>query len=189
MIRFETNKTLPIIKTDDKSFEQRDTSDDVKTHPEMVREPNAARETIALELYIHGMQVDRNEAAVAYLDIDTFTLLPYKAKKQSKINFEYTIGMKGTESTSLGPAATCPDSPGPEESAANAGLPEWPMGILQQAFKFLTDRHFEDERHPLRVECSDGLLQLRNGGSYPNDLLVENSDHLMCIAIHNVLDM
>ena len=55
LIRFETNKTLPIIKTDDKSFEQRDTPDDVKAHPEMVRKPDAARETIALELHIHGV--------------------------------------------------------------------------------------------------------------------------------------
>jgi hypothetical protein len=37
------------------------------------------------------MQIDRNEAAIAYLDIDAFTLLPYKAKKQSKIDFEHTI--------------------------------------------------------------------------------------------------
>jgi hypothetical protein len=63
----------------------------VKTYSKVVREPNAARETIALELYIHGVQVDRNEAAVAYLDIDTLTLLPYKAKRQSKIGFEHTI--------------------------------------------------------------------------------------------------
>ena len=55
LIRFETNKTLPIIKTDDKSFEQRDTPNDVKTYSKVVREPNAARETIALELYIHSM--------------------------------------------------------------------------------------------------------------------------------------
>jgi hypothetical protein len=55
LIRCETHKTLPIIKTDDKSFEQRDTPDDVKAHPEMIREPNAARETIALELHNHGV--------------------------------------------------------------------------------------------------------------------------------------
>ena len=91
LIRFETNKTLPIIKTDDKSFEQRDTPNNVKTYSKVVREPNAAGETIALELYIHGVQVDRNEAAVAYLDIDASTLLPYKAEKQSKIGFEHTI--------------------------------------------------------------------------------------------------
>jgi hypothetical protein len=90
-IRFETNKTLPIIKADNKSFEQRDTPDDVKAHSEMVREPNTARKTIALELHIHGVQVDRNEAALAYLDIDAFTLLPYKTKKQGKIGFEHTI--------------------------------------------------------------------------------------------------
>src|SRR5262249_47869714 len=89
--RFEKKKTLPIIKTDDKSFEQRDTSNDVKTYSKVVREPNAAGETIALELHIHGLRVDRNEAAIAYLDIDASTLLPYKAEKQSKIGFEHTI--------------------------------------------------------------------------------------------------
>jgi hypothetical protein len=91
LIRFETNKTLPIIKTDDKSFEQRDTPDDVKTYSKVVREPNAARETIALELSINGVQVDRDEATITYLDIDTFTLLPDKAKKQRKIGFKHTI--------------------------------------------------------------------------------------------------
>ena len=55
LIRFETNKTLSIIKTDDKSFEQRDTPNDVRAHPEMVRKPKAARETIALELHIYGV--------------------------------------------------------------------------------------------------------------------------------------
>ena len=94
LIRLETDNTLSIIKTDDKSFEQRDTPNDVKTYSQVVREPNAARETIALELYIHSVQVDRNEAAIAYLDIDAFTLLPYKAKRQSKIGFEHTIALQ-----------------------------------------------------------------------------------------------
>ena len=42
-------------------------------------------------MYIHGVQVNRNEATIAYLDIDAFTLLPYKAKQQRKIGFEHTI--------------------------------------------------------------------------------------------------
>src|SRR5262245_45502502 len=91
LIRFETDNTLSIIKTDDKSFEQRDTPKHVKRYCNVVREPNAARETIALELYINGVQVDRDEATITYLDIDTFTLLPDKAKKQRKIGFKHTI--------------------------------------------------------------------------------------------------
>jgi hypothetical protein len=65
-------------------FRTKGQPDDVKTPPEMVREPNAARETTALELHVHGTQVDRTEAAIAHLDIDAFTLLPCKAKKQSE---------------------------------------------------------------------------------------------------------
>jgi len=57
----------------------------------VVREPNTAGETIALELHIHDVQVDRNEATIAYLDIDAFTLLSCQAKRQSKIGFEHTI--------------------------------------------------------------------------------------------------
>src|SRR5215475_9748098 len=91
LIRFETDNTLSIIKTDDKSFEQRDTPNDVKTYSKVVREPNAARETIALELYINGVQLDRDEAPNTSLDIDTFTLLPDKANQQRKIGFKHTI--------------------------------------------------------------------------------------------------
>ena len=37
------------------------------------------------------MNTLRNKAAIAYLDMDAFTLLPYKTKKQSKIGFEHTV--------------------------------------------------------------------------------------------------
>src|SRR5262249_5251230 len=60
LVWFETDNTLPIVKTDYKSFKQRDTPNNVKAYSKAVREPNTAGETIALELHIHVVQVDRS---------------------------------------------------------------------------------------------------------------------------------
>ena len=88
---FKTYKSLPLIKTDDESFEERDASDQVEPYPEIIRESYEAGDAMRLKLQLDGMQVHRNKSPIPDLDVDPLPLLPVKANGKSKARLKYTV--------------------------------------------------------------------------------------------------